>query len=1204
MLKAIYLHELRNALCGAAFYIYFAILAGLGFLFVAMSSGVVKGGVVDLGGGGKVMLNSDFGIAALLAIITMFGLVIVAAIAGQATYQDIQYDTTALLFTKPISKFDYLGGRFGAALTQLLLLFAGPVLGFWLGTVTPWWPDRSHIGPNNVLNYLQPYVLIVVPNIILAASALFALVLWTRRMLVAYVASVIAFIGYQVASNYTSNVDLRMVSALFDPFGLNALSYMTQYWTPFERNTLLLPFSGIMFWNRVLWIAIGAGLLAVACWRFSTAARAAHAGKNVKAERDPAQVRFAGTLALPHAGRDFSWRVALAQLLSGTWLQFAETVRSIFFAVVALAGFGMTLIILLNVSSGVAVYPLTYIVLEWGRQAFSIFALAIITFYAGELVWRDREAKIDQLIDTQPVSTWVLFGQKLGALLLVQVLLVLLLFLACIVAQVIQGYHHFEFGQYAHELLLNRLAGFWILCALAICIQVLVDQRYLAYGAMVLYFIALTVLPQLGFGDHLYLYGQTPPYQYSDMDAYGVFAASLTWLHLYWGLGALMLAVLSGLLWVRGAGSSPRARLKLFKDRFSTAPRLALAALALAFAVIGSFVYYNTHVLNDYVTSRRQNELQAEYEKLYARYRTLPEPRIVNVDARVELYPRMRQALIAATMQLRNETAHPLSEVALTLPVWSGGAHPFGLQHVAFGGGQTALIQDAGHHFYLYRLARPLDPGHSVQMHVAFDYEHHGFVNDQPDTQFVENGTVLTQDYLPYIGYDRNVELADDSMRHRYGLRGVWRLPPPQDQAARRDNLIAADADWVNFHVQIGTDGDQTAIFPGELRRSWMQGGRRYFDYRSEAPMLNIYSIVSGRYAIMRGRWRNVDLAIYYNPGHTYNLATMMTAMKRSLAYCTTEYGPYQFHELRIVEFPRYASYAESLPATIPYSEAIGFITRYNSSDSDAYDEAFYVTAHETAHQWWGHQVVTARTEGAGIIESLAQYTALMVMKHSYGERSMRKFLRNELSHYLDGRGLEPNQEYPLYRVEHQPYIYYDKGGQVMYTLAQYVGEHKIDAALAAFDRAYKFHGAPYPTTLDMLRYLRAATPPRYAYLISDDFTHITLYDARPVRAAYVEMPDGRYRVTLTVDVAKYRADGKGEERRVGLDDWLYLGVRSGAGQYLYLQRRQITAPEMTFSVTVDGKPAMAGIDPLDMLINRDFDVDMMRVSRNSHSPA
>lgn len=1194
MFGAIYAHELRRALRGPALYINLAVFAAIGFFFVAIACGAIKGGTVDFGTGAKVMVNSPFGLLLLISIVSMFGIVPVAAVAGQATHQDVQHNSTSFFYTAPISKFDYLGGRFCAALTQLAIIFLGSALGAWLSSHVPW-PDRSHIGPDMFFAYVQPYAVIVFPNLLLFGAAFFSVVTLTRRMLPAYVAAVLGIVCYQVANQFTASLSLRTLTALFDPFGINAVTVLTQYWTPFERNTQLVPLAGVLLWNRIIWTGLGLALLALTFWRFRM-------GTPVERSRKTAQIRAEITpaLALPQTQRSYSFSAALAQLVSGAWLQFRETVRSVFFVVVALAGFGMTIIALLNSGSDVPEYPLTYIMLEWGRNAFGIFALAIITFYAGELVWRERDAKIDQLVDSQPLSDWVLFGSKAGALLLVGIVLVALIFAAGITAQVSQGYYHFELAQYAHELIANRLVSFWILCALALCVQVLINQKHAGYAVMVLYFIATLALPQAGFQDYLYRFGQTPPYQYSDLNGYGVFAAPLAWFHLYWGIAAVILAIAAAILWVRGTDYTWKVRIRTAAKRLGGGARFAPAVGVLALASTGAFIYYNTHILNAYVTAYQADEHAAQYERLYKRYAALPQPRMARVDDVVDLYPQRREARIRGTVVLRNTGHEPLSRIIVTQSMWNGRparAGHFGLQSVVFDRAASSVIADDDRGFYLYRLARPLSPGGTISMRFTSDYQNPGFTNDNQRTDFSENGMMLSSGYFPQIGYQRDVELSDDSTRRRHGLAAPRRLPPPQDTAARANNAVSSDADWATFHVTVGTSADQLAIFPGRLQRSWVEGPRRYFEYRSEAPMLNLYQIVSGRYTIARSRWKNVDLEIYYHRGHEFNLASMMLGMKKALAYCTSEYGPYQFKELRIIEFPRYATYADSLPATIPYSEGVGFTTRYDAKDPGAYDEAFYVTAHEVAHQWWGHQVAPAMTQGAGIIESLAQYTALMVMRRQFGQPAMRNFLRHELNKYLDGRGLERNEEEPLYRVEDQGYIFYSKGGQVMYTLAEDVGEQRINRALAAFIRAYKFHGPPYPTTLQLLSYLRAATPARYAYIYDDDFTHITLYDLRTVSASYRPGSHGNYLVTVTVQADKVRADGKGEEWPAGLHDWVQIGAQDGDGKYLYLRNELLTAARTAFTFSVDERPEKAGIDPLDMLINRTADQNVIPVS-------
>ncbi|EQD59404.1 hypothetical protein B1B_08227, partial [mine drainage metagenome] len=148
-----------------------------------------------------------------------------------------------------------------------------------------------------------------------------------------------------------------------------------------------------------------------------------------------------------------------------------------------------------------------------------------------------------------------------------------------------------------------------------------------------------------------------------------------------------------------------------------------------------------------------------------------------------------------------------------------------------------------------------------------------------------------------------------------------------------------------------------------------------------------------------------------------------------------------------MMEFPRYREFAQSFPNTVPFSEGIGFIGRMLHKDD--VDLTYFVTAHELGHQWWGHQLVGGQVQGSNMLsETLAQYSAYMVMQHKYGKDYMHKVLRHFLDRYLRGRAGEIRHEPPLALVQREPYVWYEKGGQIMYTLADYIGEDKMDLAL------------------------------------------------------------------------------------------------------------------------------------------------------------
>jgi aminopeptidase N len=299
------------------------------------------------------------------------------------------------------------------------------------------------------------------------------------------------------------------------------------------------------------------------------------------------------------------------------------------------------------------------------------------------------------------------------------------------------------------------------------------------------------------------------------------------------------------------------------------------------------------------------------------------------------------------------------------------------------------------------------------------------------------------------------------------------------------------------------------------------------------------------------------------------------------------------------VEFPRYASFAQSFLATVPFSEGIGFVARVDPSKENDIDYPYYVTAHEVAHQWWAHQAIGANVQGATVMsESLAQYTALMVMKREFGAEHMRRFLKYEMDGYLNGRSGEAKKEMPLGRNEVQSYIYYKKGSVVFYALQDYIGERNLNRALRTYLQAVAYQEPPYTTALELEARLRESTPPEYPNLIDDMFDSITLYDLSAVAAKYREVSKGKYEVTLKVKARKLKADENGVERELPLADWIDIGVFDAKKKPLYLEKRKIDKREMEFTLTVDGVPDTAGIDPWNKLVDRAPDDNTIHVEK------
>jgi aminopeptidase N len=266
-------------------------------------------------------------------------------------------------------------------------------------------------------------------------------------------------------------------------------------------------------------------------------------------------------------------------------------------------------------------------------------------------------------------------------------------------------------------------------------------------------------------------------------------------------------------------------------------------------------------------------------------------------------------------------------------------------------------------------------------------------------------------------------------------------------------------------------------------------------------------------------------------------------------------------------------------------------------------DQPFYGAAHEIAHTWWGGQVRGASVQGQGLLtESLANYSAMMVTEKTFGTEAARKVYDFQMERYLRGRASQ-SHEVPLLEVEEQPYIAYRKGAIAMYTLRDFIGEERVNAALRRYLEKYRDSGPPYPTSLDLYAELRAATPDSLQYLLKDLFETVTLWGVRAERASVEPTGTGEYRVTLDVVAKKVRADSVGKETEVPMNDLVEVGIFApgegeGAklGEPLYLKRHRIRSGEQTITVIVPREPARAGIDPYHELIDRKGDDNVVEV--------
>jgi hypothetical protein len=1194
---AIALFEARQRLRLLSTWAYFGLFLALTLVWMAAAGGAFRDAYVSFGG--RVFINAPRSIALTTAVLGSLAVLVMAAMMGRAIQQDYEYATHPFFHSAPIRKWQYVFGRFLGSAAPLALVFSSLVLGIWLG---PWLPgvEPDRVGPQSLQAYLHAWFVIILPNIFIFGSIFFVLAALTRRMMPVYVAGVVLMIGYIVAPTLARDLDYKTIAALIDPFGTTALIRHTEYWTAAERDARQVGLEGVVLGNRLLWCVFGTLVLAFGYWRLHMGTpvegkrrRAQMAAAAVLAGTAPGAIAPAGTVAAsPVALRPGTVAHLVHAFLSEAWINLREAARNVYFGVIALAGALMLFVSSINMGSmwGMPVLYLTYLVLDLIDHVLPLFVLMVTTFYAGELAWREREARMALLVDAMPLPGWLPFGAKLAALIGLQGIMLMLAMACGILIQVARGFFDVEPGLYLYHLFAVLWPRYALMAVFALAVQVLANHRYLGYFLVILFYVTALSINGLGLEHPMLFYGQTPRLVYSEMNGYGHFLIRERLFTLYWGGAALVLAALACLFWPHGANADWRSRARLARQQLTRPMAMLLGGGAALFGVGGTFLYYQLHVLDDYQTAWEQETQRARYERQYKRYAALPQPRLSDVALKLDLDPPSRSMTVRGRYLLENHSGQPVRDLFVR-------QHPAGMLELRPARAATVAVRDLRAGVQVLRLAAPLAPGERLELDFDLRFAPRGVLAMGPDSPVMGNGTFFNNDYLPRIGYQRQVELQDNRDRKRHGLPAQEPAAARTDPAGLARNMIASDADWIGFDAVVSTTPDQIAIAPGTLQREWITAGRRYFHYRADKPIPNFYAFQSARYEVLHGRWQDVTIDIYYHPRHRYNLERMLEGVKAGLAYNSARFGPYQHKLVRVVEFPRYAMYAQSYPGTIPYSEGLGFVARVDDSNPKDIDYPFLVSAHEVAHQWWGHQLLPGDVRGARVLsESLSHYSALMVMKRRAGPAHMRPFLRSELDRYLRGRAIDKKQEVPLGDSEHQNYIHYHKGGLALAWLAEVAGEDKLNAVLQGLLARHARRGPPYPGVQELIDALSSALP-EHARLIDDLFNQIVVYDNRAVRASARQRADGRWEVTLAVHTAKLVAGANGSESEVPLaGDLVELGVDGKDGTPLLRERRALKSGDTRLTWVVNEQPVKAGIDPDNRLIDRKPDDNLADV--------
>ena len=1078
MLYEIFKFELYYRLKRSETYLFFGFLL---FISIFAVDFVFEG--VDLG---LVKKNAPIVTAKAMSAYTGIFMILVSMIMGLPIIRDDQHQITHLLYTTPISKFDLLVGRYLGSFVILVLIFCSMPIGMMIGESMPWRIDFE-MGSFSMLSYLNSFTILTLPSLFFGGSLFYVTGALSRKLLVVYTQGIILFVIFILTKSITN----EYVQAVLDPFSLTTTSYLSQSWSVSDKNTLLMPVNGVLLVNKMFWITLGVTILGLGYWRFNFA----HSSTSPKSKKYVSSLISAHQSSdgiLPEVTPRYGWIAHLQQWRSLSFYYSKSLLQEAsFWAIVICA---VVIIIINSISLGtvydVDSYPTTYfIIAELQEMSFYFFAI-IMLFYSGELYWKEHVVHLNQMTDTTPISTLVVISSKITGLVGIYGVLMIALIFSGVMFQLSQAYYHIDLYVYLVGFFVEILPVLILYTIAAFFFQALVHHKFLGILVTILFMIG-TIAMQVLYPEYVlmnFASGSIKPY--SEMNSYGESLKPFLWTQCYWGLLSLIILIGASTIAVRGVPTNLWHRVRTAPTNLSCNQLITGCIVLLMATMIGGYIYYQTHVLNEVWSEKQQMDYRVNYEKALKQFEYLPQPKITQSNLTLELYPHNKSYQLIGNYTLQNQDATAISEIHIQKQINAD----VSLHNVQFSLPVTIDSQYLEYGYLIYQLDRPLASYDSIHMSFMQEVIPQGWNIGNDMSSVISNGTFIRNNQFPTIGYNKKYELRDSIERASYGL--VERatkasiIHPHELELARS----GSDSRGVSTNVVIGTSRDQTAICSGTLTAQWQQGDRNYFRYQSNEPIIDFYAMLSGQYHIKKDIWnaaidntpQSVALEIYYHPRHDYNLDRMMASMKASLDYYSSQLSPYQYEQLRIVEFPRYEDFAQSFPTTIPFSESIGFML--DIDDAVDVDMTYFVTAHEVAHQWWGMQVEAANVQGQNfVLETLSQYSALMVLQRQYGQHKVDQFLTYQQERFELGLQKATVAEAPLYLVENEEHIYYNKGAIVMYELQNLIGEDEMNCALRLFiqdwnskDGRIKSLAKRYATSEDLISYILNETPKQH----------------------------------------------------------------------------------------------------------------------------
>jgi hypothetical protein len=196
-------------------------------------------------------------------------------------------------------------------------------------------------------------------------------------------------------------------------------------------------------------------------------------------------------------------------------------------------------------------------------------------------------------------------------------------------------------------------------------------------------------------------------------------------------------------------------------------------------------------------------------------------------------------------------------------------------------------------------------------------------------------------------------------------------------------------------------------------------------------------------------------------PEPSDRIEELTTELQQTLDFMTEQFGPCPMRTIAVTPIP--GAFGQGFPGLV-YLSTLAYIDpgRLPPQVHEFANQTFFsdlLESHEIAHQWWGNLVLPATNHDDWLMESLANYSALLLLERRKGVKALDAVLDEYRRHLLTktsagvtvesagpivwGRRLESSLTPDAWRT-----VTYEKGTWIMHMLRRRLGDREFLALL------------------------------------------------------------------------------------------------------------------------------------------------------------